>query len=187
MMRIRAMGQTFLVPNHHSTPSKGTTKPIEQLSPISGNNSLPASLTSPLSPQTATNQSHYQDIISKLGILSLPLQPSIDKRRSVCQIDSPEDVLMSGSTSLAASELTSPIDEFNPSIAPSHDPSIASSHDPSKDSSNDPPKDSTKDPLPVAVDMPSVGGKWDPTLPHAISASVKFHFAFIHYFSVGLD
>lgn len=163
VVRIRAMGQTFVVPNHHSTPSKGTTKPIKELTTISEDGSPPASLSSPPSPRMATEQSDYRDIVSKFGVLSLPLQPSIDKRRSVTQIDSPDDVLMSGSTSLVASELTSPADEFNTSIAPSQDPL------------NDPPKDQTKDSLPVAVDLPSVGGKWDPSLPHAISALVQLH------------
>ena len=133
-MRIRAMGQTFVVPNHHPTPSKATTKPNKELTPISEDGSCPAS--------------QYQDIISKLGILSLPLQMSAANRRSICQIDSPD--LISASTSLAPSELTSPTDEFNPSI--------------------DPPKDLPNDPLPV--DMPSVDGKWHPALPHATSASV---------------
>jgi len=151
VVRIRAMGQTFVVRNHplttSSTTTTTTTTTTTKLPPISEDSS-PSSLSSP----TCADQSDYQDFLSKLGIWS--------HHQSVSQIDSPDDhlSLRSTSTSLAASELTSPVDEPNPQIIiiapPQHPPK-----DPGADSS------SPQDPLPDAVDIPAVAGKHCPPSP----------------------
>lgn len=147
VVRIRAMGQTFLVQNQLSKTKNTKEANLKELkavlSTISEDSSSPLSSPS-LSPPATTcaDQSDYQDFLSKFGILNLPIHHQSLGRPSISQIDSPDDTLVSGSTSLAASEFASPIDDCN---------LIAC----------------FQDSLPVAVDIPSVGGKWDPnTAPY---------------------
>lgn len=58
----------------------------------------------------ADHSDDYQDFLSKFGILSLPLHPSLD-RQSVVQIDSPDDTLVSGS-------LSPLLDQLDPLLTP---------------------------------------------------------------------
>ena len=148
VVRIRAMGQTFVVPNQLSKAKNVRETNIKELkavlSTISEDSSSPLSSPSLSPATTCVDQSDYQDFLSKFGILNIPLHHQSLGRPSVSQIDSPDDTLESGSTSLAASELASPILDCNLIGC-------------------------LQDSLPVAVDIPSVGGKWDQTLPHTIS------------------
>ncbi|KZS03485.1 PP2C domain-containing protein [Daphnia magna] len=64
----------------------------------------------------ADESDDYQDFLSKFGILSLPLHPSLD-RQSVVQIDSPDDTLVSGS-------LSPLLDQLDPLLTPDVPPSI---------------------------------------------------------------
>lgn len=64
----------------------------------------------------ADRSDDYQDFLSKFGILSLPLHPSLD-RQSVVQIDSPDDTLVSGS-------LSPLLDQLDPLLTPDVPPSI---------------------------------------------------------------
>jgi hypothetical protein len=79
-----------------------------------------SSSTSPpiiTSASTCADQSDdYQDFLSKFGILSLPLHPSLD-RHSVVQIDSPDDTLISGS-------LSPFLDQLDPLLTPDVPPPI---------------------------------------------------------------
>lgn len=62
----------------------------------------------------ADRSDDYQDFLSKFGILSLPLHPSLD-RQSVVQIDSPDDTLVSGS-------LSPLVDQSDPLLTPDVQP-----------------------------------------------------------------
>lgn len=75
-------------------PSSPTCTPASSPSPASET----APLDSLASATCADRSDDYQDFLSKFGILSLPLHPSLD-RQSVVQIDSPDDTLVSGSLS----------------------------------------------------------------------------------------
>ena len=97
----------------------------DELSTVCEDPSLPmstpsSSSTSPpiiTSASTCADQSDdYQDFLSKFGILSLPLHPSLD-RHSVVQIDSPDDTLISGS-------LSPFLDQLDPILTPDVPPSI---------------------------------------------------------------
>lgn len=83
-------------------------------SPCSSSSTSPPIITSA---STCADQSDdYQDFLSKFGILSLPLHPSLD-RHSVVQIDSPDDTLISGS-------LSPFLDQLDPLLTPDVPPSV---------------------------------------------------------------
>lgn len=85
--------------------------------PPSSSISPPIITTTEASITTCADQSDdYQDFLSKFGILSLPLHPSLD-RQSVAQIDSPDDTLVSGS-------LSPLLDQLDPLLTPDVPPSI---------------------------------------------------------------
>lgn len=85
--------------------------------PPSSSISPPIITTTEASVTTCADHSDdYQDFLSKFGILSLPLHPSLD-RQSVAQIDSPDDTLVSGS-------LSPLLDQLDPLLTPDVPPSI---------------------------------------------------------------
>lgn len=112
------------VQDHASLPtiSEEVTSPTSltsvtlPTSPLSSSSSPSSPSCSTLTPTVATpattscaDPSDYQDFLSKLGILSLSLNPT-DTRFSITKLDSPDDTLISGSASLTASSVTSPVE-----------------------------------------------------------------------------
>lgn len=98
------------------TPMCEDPSPTRSNRSTSSSSPLAMTAASATSATCADQSDDYQDFLSKFGILSLPLHPSLD-RQSVTQIDSPDDTLVSGS-------LSPLLDHLEPLLTPDAPPSF---------------------------------------------------------------